>query len=369
MNVLQIVPELNAGGVEKTTLEMAEALIAHGHAAHILSAGGRMEPDLAQIGGILHRYNIGSKNLLSYFGSVAKVKSIMKAHDIDLVHVRSRAPAWPAYRAARSCGVPYLATYHGIYNARSRLKTTYNAIMTKGELTIANSKATKAHIIKTHQIAENKIVTIARGVDLSTFDPAKISAIARQQTRQGWSVEDHHCVILLPGRLTAWKGQSVAIQALASLPSHFRLIIMGDSQGRDGYVSGLERLIADLGVAHKCQILPHNTDMAACLFAADMVLSTSIEPEAFGRVAIEAQAMGKPIIATAHGGSLETVLPEQTGLWVPVGDARTLSEAIMRTAGWQSFDPLFARQHIVKNFSKQQLQDKTLAVYRRLIEN
>jgi glycosyltransferase involved in cell wall biosynthesis len=164
------------------------------------------------------------------------------------------------------------------------------------------------------------------------------------------------------------EGQPVAIKALAALPPHVKLIILGDAQGREAYRDKLKALAAAQGVTSRLILAPHNQNMPLMLAASDIVLSTSVEPEAFGRVAIEAQAMCKPIIATAHGGTLETVLPEKTGLWVPPDDVDALSGAIQRCLNGTEFDPAFTRRHIAKNFSKQQLQEKTLGVYRQLIE-
>jgi len=325
MNVLQLTPELNAGGVEGTTLEVAEALIRGGHNAHVVSAGGRMEGELMAMGAILHRLDIGSKNILTYASRVRALKKIIQTEAINIVHARSRAPAWPGRAAARQMNIPFLATYHGIYNAKS-------------------------------------------AVDMKLFDPANIKSDDIIQTRKIWGLTPADRAILLPGRLTAWKGQPIAINALASLPDHIKLVIMGDAQGRDSYVQMLKALATSHKLTNRVIFAPHDQNMPLMLAASDIVLSTSIEPEAFGRVAIEAQAMGRPIIATAHGGTLETVLPEQTGLWVPPGDAQALSAAIKRLLNGTHFDTHFTRMRIAQNFSKQQLQEKTLAVYQRLVE-
>jgi glycosyltransferase involved in cell wall biosynthesis len=264
--------------------------------------------------------------------------------------------------------IPFLATYHGIYNARSALKRRYNAVMTQGPLTIANSNMTKDHIIAEHGLAAARIIVIPRGVDMALFDPDVAKPDDIITTRKTWGLSPSDRAVLLPGRLTAWKGQPVAIKALAALPPHVKLIILGDAQGREAYRDKLKALAAAQGVTSRLILAPHNQNMPLMLAASDIVLSTSVEPEAFGRVAIEAQAMCKPIIATAHGGTLETVLPEKTGLWVPPDDVDALSGAIQRCLNGTEFDPAFTRRHIAKNFSKQQLQEKTLGVYRQLIE-
>jgi len=359
MNVLQLTPELNAGGVERTTLEVAEGLIAAGHTAHVVSAGGRMENELINMGAHLHPYDIGSKNILTYGARVRALKKIIKAHKIDIVHARSRA------------------TYHGIYNAKSSLKRRYNAVMTKGALTIANSNMTKEHIINEHGLEESRIIVIPRGVDMAAFDPAKIKASDIDRVRESWGIKTSEAAVLLPGRLTRWKGQITAIRAAAKLADNtsIKLIIMGDAQGRDAYVRELKDLITAHKIKHKVHFAPHNANMPLMLAASDIVLSTSIEPEAFGRVAVEAQAMGKPIIASAHGGTLETVLPLKTGLWVKPNNETDLADAINQIIGndkasfARSYDSVFARAHIAHNFSKRALQEKTLAVYERLLSS
>lgn len=366
MNVLQLTPELNAGGVEGTTLEVAEALIAAGHGAHVVSAGGRMEAELLAMGARLHRMDIGSKNILTYGARVQALKNIIQKHKIDIVHARSRAPAWPGLAAARKMNIPFLATYHGIYNAKSALKRRYNAVMTKGPLTIANSNMTKDHIMREHGLDPDRIIVIPRGVDMTYFDHAVIADKDIAQTRKAWGLAAGDCAVLLPGRLTTWKGQPIAILALAALPARVKLIIMGDPQGRERYVTTLKSLADAQAVTSRVILAPHNMNMPLMIASSDIILSTSIEPEAFGRVAIEAQAMGKPIIATAHGGTLETVLPGQTGLWVSPGDSAALSQAIVKILEGASFDPAFARAHIQAQFSKQQLQEKTLRVYQQL---
>lgn len=371
MNVLQIVPELNAGGVERTTLEIAEALTAAGHVPHVACAGGRLEDELKALGGVLHKFNVGSKNPLHLRANTKKLIDIIKAHNIDIAHARSRAPAWPGHAAAKATGIKFLTTYHGIYNANSGLKRRYNAIMTKGDLIIANSQFTKAHIIKEHGTEAEKIIVIPRAVDMARFDMDDLSPASIGVQFDLWFGEGvaplEHTIILLPGRLTRWKGQKVAIEAMAALPPKFVLICQGDAQGRDDYVKELKDYCTELKVEDRVKFTGHNTDMPAAIAAADMVISTSTDPEAFGRVAAEAQAMMRPVIATAHGGALETVVDEKTGLLVPPGDATALALAISKVSEWTDYDGTFARQRIDDNFSKKRLQNDTLGVYQRLM--
>lgn len=368
MNVLQILPELNAGGVERTTLEVAEALLREGHTAHIASNGGRLARELKDRGAILHTLKVGSKNPLRLRQNTKALIDIIKTHKIDIAHARSRAPAWPAYTAARACQIPFVTTYHGIYNAQSSLKRRYNSIMARGDVIIANSEYTKAHILKEHRSEASQIVVIPRGVDLSEFDPEKITLEQTASFRAAWNVQPAQKVILLPGRLTRWKGQEDAIQAFAKIKADAILVLMGDPQGRDAYVKELENTLEKTGLAARVRIVDHTSDMAGALSAADVVVSASTQPEAFGRVSIEAQAMGRPIVATAHGGSLETIMDGQTGYLVPPGDMDAFAGAISKALVWKTYDGQAARARICKEFSKERLQSSTLAVYRRVFD-
>ncbi len=368
MNVLQVVPELNAGGVEATTLEMAQVLIESGHGAHVISAGGRMEGELIAMGGVLHKTDIGSKNIFTVPPRVRLLRAIIQKYNIDIVHARSRAPAWPAYYAAKTEKVPFLTTYHGIYNGASGLKRYYNSVMARGTHIIANSNYTKAHIIKTHGTPPDAITVVPRGVQMDRFDPSHISSTDITAQRHRWNVSLDDILILLPGRLTRWKGQLVAIEALSHLPENYTLVLLGDAQGREAYVKELEEKAGALGLTKRIRMPGHSRDVPTALMAADIVVSASTDPEAFGRVAAEAQAMGKPVVATAHGGALETVLDGKTGYLVPPSDARAMAKAIERAVKNTNFDAKAARERIAAQFSTQNLQRKTLAVYNDLLK-
>ena len=361
MKVLQVVPELNAGGVERTTLEVADALVSAGHEAHVASEGGRLDGELGAIGGVLHRLPVATKNPLKWTANAADLGRIIGVHGIDLVHARSRAPAFAAKAAARQASIPFVTTYHGIYNARGPFKRAYNAVMASGDVVIANSEYTRAHVIREHGTDPARIRVVPRGVDMARFDPARVGG----GLRSTWGVPDAAPLWLLPGRLTEWKGQRVAVEALA-LSDAAHLVLVGDAQGRDAYVEGLRNLAAERGVRERLHILPHSSDMPRVLASADIVISASTDPEAFGRVATEAQAMGKPVVATAHGGSLETVEDGVTGLLVPSGDARALANACARIPSL-SLNPAYARARTGRLFSDARLKSAVLEIYESLV--
>ena len=376
MNILQVLPELNAGGVERTTIEIAQALSAAGHVPHVACAGGRMEDELSAAGGILHRLPVGSKNPLTLRSNTRALIKIIKQHNIGLVHARSRAPAWPAKAAAREAKIPFITTYHGIYNAKSRLKRRYNAVMTKADLIIANSNFTKNHIIEEHGTDPKKIIVIPRGVDMDLFDPAQISARDIDAVRADWGVDGTRPVLLLPGRVTRWKGQLVAVNALAKLESKGMdadLVLLGDPQGRDEYVEEIKAAAAELGLTGNVKTAAHTDNMPAAYAACDLVISASTDPEAFGRVAAEAQAMHKLVMASDHGGARETVIDGETGSLTKPGDAAALAAAITAVLARPKDDLLHmgkaARARIGREYSDTALKTATLAVYERALKD
>ena len=366
MNVLQILPDLNAGGVERTALETVEVLVASGHSAHVLSNGGRLVPALEGLGGAHHQAKIGSKNILSVPWRIAGIRRLIAEHKIDIVHVRSRAPAWPAMFAARAEEVPFVTTYHGVYNAKSALKRGYNSVMAKGDIVIANSNFTGEHIIREHGTDPESITVIPRGVDMNVFDPARIPKAEAAARRKTWGVPADSTLVLLPGRLTRWKGQTVAIDALSHLPPNTHLVLLGDPQGRDDYVAELRQQAQALNLADRVHIPGHDSDVAAAYLTADIVICPSTDPEAFGRTAAEAQAMGKPVIAADHGGAVEVVLDGVTGFRTLPGDAKALADAIGRI---NELTGIYgARDRISAKYSKTSLQTAVLEVYGRLLK-
>ena len=362
MNVLQILPDLNAGGVERTVLETVEGLVGGGHNAHVLSAGGRLVTELVALGGVHHKADIGSKNIFSVPWRIAGIRRLIAEHKIDIVHARSRAPAWPAMFAARAEKVPFVTTYHGIYNAKSVIKRGYNSVMAKGDVVIANSNYTADHILREHGTDPDRITVIPRGVDMSAFDPDTILAEDVKALRTEWGVQNNETLLVLPGRLTRWKGQTVAIEALRMRGADHRLILVGDAQGRDDYVTELRAQAKSLNVI----FAGHRTDMNLIYAAADVILCPSTDPEAFGRTAAEAQAMNKPVIASDHGGAVEVVLNGITGWRVPPGEAKALANAIGRVDKLTGVAT--ARDRIAAKYSKTALQTALLDVYGDLLK-
>lgn len=373
MNVLQVIPELDAGGAERTTLDVAEAVVAAGGRALVVSQGGRLEDELDALGADLVRMPVKSKNPLTILANARRIADLVRTEAIDIVHARSRAPAWSAWLAARRTGAAFVTTYHGTYNARSGPKRWYNSVMARGAVTIANSHFIAEHIAREHPGRAGRVEVIARGVDLDPFDPDRVELARVQAHREAWQIPDRAPVILLPARLTRWKGQLLAIEAVSRLPARDHapvLVLAGDAQGREAYVREIEETATRFGVAVR---LPgHVTDMPGALMAADLVLAPSIEPEAFGRSAAEAQAMGRPVIVADHGGAREVVEDGVTGWRVPPGDAGALAGAIETALSLSPADraamAAAARERVRDLFSKRALQEKTLRVYRDVLD-
>jgi len=376
--VLQIIPALDAGGAERTTIDIARALTHAGLGALVATKGGRLEPQLESAGAEVVHLPLDSKAPHRMLGNALRIGTVAIDHNVKVIHARSRAPAWSAFLAAWLIKVPFVTTYHGIYNASNALKRFYNSIMVRSDAIIANSQWTADHIVEEHGIARDKIHVVPRGVDFAEFDPAKVSADRVRAMRAAWGAGERDVVVLLPGRLTRWKGQLVLIAALAELRrtaklGNVRAVLLGDAQGRDGYVSELRGAISAGGLADRVLIAPHTQDMPAAYMASDMVVSASTDPEAFGRVAAEAAAMGRPVIASNHGGARETVLHGVSGLLVPPDDAPALAVAIERVASMSSAERAAmgeqGRAHVRENFSLERMCAETLAVYRELIRD
>lgn len=339
--VLQVIPELETGGAERTTVEIARAIVAAGGRALVATRGGRMSAEILAAGGEVFPMPVHSKNPAEIWANRGRLLSLIRAQDVDIVHVRSRAPAWSALWAARAAGKPLAATYHGAYRAGNQLKKLYNSAMIRADLVIANSAFTAAAISAQYNLKGRNLRVIPRGADLARFDPAAISAAKIEQLTTGWGLEHRPAAfrLLLPARLTPWKGQATAIAAIARLAKSGRrsasgqapdlqLVLAGAAQGRNDYEAALRRDVETRGVRDMVHLVGDCADMPAAIAWADVVLSPSTRPEAFGRVAVEAGAMGKPIIASDHGGARETVVDGLTGILTSPGDVDALADAV-----------------------------------------
>jgi len=376
--VLQVTPALDAGGVERTTIEVAEALTRHGSRALVASRGGRLEGELVAAGGQFFPMALETKNPLEIYANAAKLATLAREQRVDIIHARSRAPAWSALWAARRLKLPFVTTYHGVYNAKSAPKRWYNSVMARGDVVIANSDFTRAHVMREHKVSADRIVSIPRGVDLARFDPAAIDPSRVATMRQLWGLApfDTRPVVLLPARLTHWKGQTVLIEAAAILEKERSgsavYVLAGDSQGRQQYVADLHELARKRGVDHAVKIVGHLVDMPAALAAATVAVFPSTDAEAFGRAAVEAQAMGVPVVASNMGGLAETIVDGDSGFLTPPGDARRLAFAVDRVLALSPEQRKNMGERgaarVRARYSVGALQTATLQVYERLLK-
>ena len=375
--VLQVIPALSAGGAERSTVDIARALVQRGFRALVATQGGRMEHELVAAGAELIRMPVASKSPLRILRNARALARIIRTQNVVIIHARSRAPAWSALFAARRTGIPFVTTYHGVYNGRTRLKRYYNSIMAKGDAVIANSQWTANHILSVYRFQPKKLKVIPRGMDLDYFNPAKVEPERVKAMRDWWGAKDGERIVLLPGRLTRWKGQLVFVRAFAQLkregrlPDRVRGVIAGDAQGRDAYMQEILATIAKEDVADTVVLATHIGDMPAAYLAADIVVSASTDPEAFGRVPPEAAAMGRPVIATDHGGARETVLSGESGLLVKPNSATALADALAellaKTPKQLAAMGAAGRAHIEETYTVDRMCGETLALYGMLL--
>ena len=371
--VLQVLPRLDgSGGVERETLDIARALNVAGWRSIVVSEGKTDRVAATEAGGRHAALPVARRDPLQALGAIRRLARLVVEEGVDLVHARSRWPAWLAYYAARRTGRPFVTTFHGAYSAGWPGKRRYNAIMTRGDRVIAVSDFIARHIAETYAVEPGRIRTIPRGVDLAAFDPARVDSGRIAALRAAWQVPEGRPVVMLPGRLTALKGHLALLDALARIETSVCCVLVGDSDPRHtGYRARIEQRIKTLGAGHTVLLAGPCHDMPAAYMLADIVVSPSLRPEAFGRVPVEAQAVGRPVIAFAHGGALETVCDGETGWLVPSGDADALTHAIRQALRAHPAErermAAAGQAHVRRNFALERMCGATLDVYRELL--
>ena len=376
--ILQVIPALEGGGAERTTVELAGAIVSAGGRALVATSAGRLAASVTKAGGQVHFMPVASKNPLTILANRFRLIGLIRAEKVDIIHARSRAPAWSALMAARAAGIPFATTYHGSYQARTGLKRYYNSVMTRGDLVIANSAFTAAAIRAAYRTGD-RLKVIPRGADLAEFNPSAISAARISAVRARFDLVENPKgpTLLLPGRLTDWKGHLTAVEAMAQLRAAaglspaFQLIFAGDGQGRGEFAGSLMRRVSELGLQEMIRWVGHCDDMPAAYAVADLVLSPSTRPEAFGRVAVEAGAMKQIVIAADHGGARETVVDGETGFLVEPGSAASLAAAIAKASHLSAAERCAmgdkARARIIERFSIEAMTTATLGAYQELL--
>lgn len=375
--ILQVLPALQSGGVERGTLEIAEAVIRAGGRALVASRGGRMVRLLERMGGEHFTLPLHSKNPWQMWRNVTHLQNLMQAEGVSLCHMRSRAPAWSALAACQRAHVPLVGTFHAPYSIGTglwgRFKRHYNSVMGRGDHTIAISRYVADYVRENYPVRTDRLTMIPRSVDVQAFDPAAIPAERIAKLAHDWTVPDDMPIIMLSSRLSRIKGHDVLVEALARLKDRclFRCLIVGEAHGATRYPAELEQKIRDLGLESHVRMVGHCADIPAALMLADVAVLPSYEPEGFGRAAVEAQAMGVPVIVPRHGAGPETVIEGETG-WIfpprdPAGLADCLEKALALSMEEREDLAQKARQFVLQNYTLDLLCARTLAIYDQLI--
>ena len=381
INVLQVIPKLGYGGAETGCYDIAHYLAEQNCGSFIATSGGELIKFIKKNRVKVFKLPVHSKNPLMIFLNTFMITFLILFKKINIVHARSRAPAWSCYFACLITNRNFVTTFHGTYNFKSKLKKFYNSIMLRSQLTIAGSNFIFSHINENYSEYLNKkkkLRVIFRGINIEYFNQKNISILKQEKLKKEWSLDQNKFTILMPGRLTYWKGQEKLIEALNiliedySFPD-FQAIFLGSDQGRKVYSKKLLSLVERYSLTKKVNFIQHCKEMPLAYSLADVVVSASVEPEAFGRVAVESQSMGKPIIASNIGGSKETVLDKKSGFLYKYDDPRELAKNLNTVIQLNQEELKLmgneGRKNITKKFDVEVMCDSNLREYKKLLKN
>ena len=379
LKVLQVIPKLGYGGAETGCYDIAHYLPENDCGSFIVTSGGELLKFIDKKKVKIIKLPVHSKNPLIIFINFLALVAIILFKNISIVHARSRAPAWSCLLAAKITGRKFVTTFHGTYNFNNKIKKFYNSVMVRSDLIIAGSNFIFSHIKDNYTKylnAKKKLLVIFRGINVDYFDPTTKLDSDEKKLLKKWQIEKDKKIILLPGRLTGWKGQEVFIEAINLVNIElgyeaFYAVILGSDQGRDLYKKKLIRITEQHRLNNQVKFIDHCNDMALAYKVSDIVISASIEPEAFGRVAVEAKSMEKQIIASDIGGSNETIIDEKTGFLFESSNAKSLSEKILKVL---SMDETLlqsigkeGRKNIIQKFNVEKMCFSTYSEYKRIL--
>lgn len=372
--IMQIIPELGAGGAEQGCIDIAAEIVKAGAQAIVVSNGGYRTSELARVGAIHIDLPVHSKNPLTMWKNIARLKKIIKRYNVGIVHARSRAPAWSAWRACKNTDAHFITTCHAPYNINGEAKRIYNTSITHGEIIIAISDYVAQYLQDNYNVDPKRIRTIHRGIPIERFHPTAVTAERMIDLATQWRIPDGANIIMMPGRITRWKGHHILIEAMAKLNrKDVFCVIIGSDQGRKEYRKELDQYIEDQDLGAQIRIVEQCHDMPAAYMLSTVVVSASTDPEGFGRIPVEAQAMGRPIIASDHGGARETILRGETGWHVPPSDpdalANAMQEALNLNPSQRATLATRSMAHVAAHFTKEIMADKTLNVYAEILQN
>jgi glycosyltransferase involved in cell wall biosynthesis len=379
INVLQVIPKLGYGGAETGCYDIAHYLPENNCKSFIVTSGGELTKFIDKKKVKLIRLPVQSKNpILIFFNSIILI-GIILFFNITIVHARSRAPAWSCLLATKLTRRKFVTTFHGTYNFSGKLKKLYNSVMVRSDLIIAGSNFIFSHIKENYSellTLKKKFLVIFRGINVDYFDPSSKLEVDEKKLLTKWEINKEKKIILVPGRLTSWKGQEMLIEAINLTKVElgyeaFHLVILGSHQGRDLYKKKLIRITEQYRLTNQIKFIDQCKDMALAYKVSDIVISPSIEPEAFGRVAVEAQSMEKLIIASNIGGSNETIINEKTGFLFEAGDINSLSKKIIQAITMDESSLKLmgkeGRKNIIKKFNVEKMCFSTYSEYKRLV--
>ncbi len=379
LKVLQVIPKLGYGGAETGCYDIAHYLPENNCESFIVTSGGELLRFVNKQKVKLIRLPVHSKNpLIILFNSIALI-FIIFFYNISIVHARSRSPAWSCFFASKITGRKFVTTFHGTYNFNNKFKKFYNSVMVRSDLVIAGSNFIFTHIKDNYSNflkTKSKLLVIFRGINVDYFDPTTITETQEKKLLESWGIEENKKIILLPGRLTPWKGQELFLEALNLLNIQlgyeaFYAVILGNDQGRDLYKKRLVRLSEQYRMTKQVKFIDHCKDMALAYKVSNIIISSSIEPEAFGRVAVEAQSMQKIIIASNIGGSNETVINEKTGYLFDSESPESLCEKILKVFNLDDTIlksiGIAGRKNVIKKFNVEKMCFSTYSEYKKLI--
>lgn len=374
--ILQVIPSLKSGGAEIEAFEVGKAIFAAGGHAIIVARthSAEMTPQAQNIEFI--DLPLDTKNPFKIYKNTQYLKELIQRKKVDIVHARSRAPAWSAYYACRALNVPFVTTHHAAYNAKTMFKSFYNSIMAKGDRVIAISRFIQNHLLEKYShypwFDTAKVRLIERGIDLDYFDPRRISDQQVQELRKSWGFCSHTRILLMPGRITKMKGQDILIKALSLIHyTNTSVVLLGSAEGHEHYRDKLLQYAASLGLEGRVKWIAPSSDMVTAYKVADLVVSPSKLPEGFGRTMAEAQAMEKPIISASHGASHEIIKDGVTGWLTPPKNAIALAKILDIALGQSQADLLSmgkkGRKRVETLFSNETMAVKTINVYKELL--
>lgn len=376
--ILQILPSLESGGVERGTIDIAKKLKDSGFVPLVISSGGILTYDLKEAKITHLNLNVNSKNPLKIFLNIRKIQKIIEEYSVDLVHVRSRAPMWSAFFACKKTKTKLVSTIHGTYSLNFLtwqvfpLKKIYNSLMLMADEVIVVSNYIKNYLLNYYKgDFTDRLNVIQRGVDLKYFNSEKVSKNRVIDLIKNWNLPEDKKIILMPARFTSWKGHEFLIEALAKVKSDFFCVMVGSDHGHKKFRKKIEQKIVRENLAGKIRIVGPCRDMPSAYNLSHFVVAPSVRPEAFGRIAIEAQASSKIIIATKIGGALETIIDNETGYLVEPFDTQALAKAIdlVLEMPKEQADKMgrAGRKNIEENFSNDLMCEKTLEIYKKLL--